>query len=587
MAGQYQATGENVWLITGAASGLGASIVEAAVVRGDKVIATARPAFKEKLRIVIDSLPPKDRERIRVLYLDITDTAENTRNIMKTAIGLWGRIDVLVNNAGVAIGGVTEEEGVDAFLKQFQTNVFGVINVTNAILPYMRERRDGTIVIIRAVLLGLVFPVLRNVRLQKQLFTLAEFTQKRVIENPAVGDLRKGMEILVDVVRGERRAVGRAWPSLLFLGAEARDQIRAKSAMWERDLQAWSDVCCDVTNDLFPSNSLLVADIRSTSISDTDYSILEARTSRTILDTADMSNDQTAAQKVWLITGAGSGLGASLAGAVLARGDKVIITGRPGSKEKMQGMVDALPDNERDESRIRLLELDVTDTTENIRLIMKTAVDFWGRIDVLVNNAGIVVPGITEEQGVQGWERQFRTNVFGVINVTNAVLPYMRARRDGNVVILGSRSAWKNDFPGIGPYSASKAAIHSYADTLSAEVGTFNIRVLNLAPAAFRTSGFDPPKPIVDHIDDYDPIRQQMAAIVKERRERSSFGDPRKGMEIVVDVVRGEGRAAGREWSSLLFLGGDALVHIREKMHKWEHDLEAWSDVAQDVTEDK
>ncbi|KAA1472754.1 NAD-P-binding protein [Dentipellis sp. KUC8613] len=299
-----------------------------------------------------------------------------------------------------------------------------------------------------------------------------------------------------------------------------------------------------------------------------------------------MSNGQTALQKVWLITGAGAGLGASLASAVLARGDKVIITGRPGSKEKMQEMVDALPDNERDENRIRLLELDVTDTTENISSIVKTAVDFWGRIDVLVNNAGIVVPGITEEQGVRGWERQFRTNVFGVINVTNAVLPYMRAKRDGTVVILGSRSAWKNDFP-VSPYSASKAAIHSYADTLSAEVGIFNIRVLNLAPAAFRTSGFDPPKPIVDHIDDYDPIRLKMAAIVKERRERSTFGDPRKGMEIVVDVVRGEGRAAGREWPSLLFLGGDALADIREKMHRWEHDLDAWSDVAQDVTEDK
>ncbi|TFY50877.1 hypothetical protein EVG20_g11280 [Dentipellis fragilis] len=300
-----------------------------------------------------------------------------------------------------------------------------------------------------------------------------------------------------------------------------------------------------------------------------------------------MTRPQATGEKVWLITGAASGLGASLVEAVLARGDKVIATARPASREKLRAVIDALPPRDRESNRIRPLDLDVTDTAESIRANMKTAIALWGRVDVLVNNAGTVVGGVTEEEGAEAFLEQFKTNVFGVINATNAVLPHMRERRDGTVVIIGSRSAWAN-IPGVAQYSASKAAIHSYADTLAGELRHLNIRVLPVAPAAFRTQGFTAPTPLGQPIADYDPLRTQLAEVVKKRiLENPEVGDPRKGMEILVDVVRGEGRAAGREWPSLLFLGAEAQKQIRTKSAMWELNLQAWTDVGCDVLEER
>ncbi|KAG1892259.1 hypothetical protein F4604DRAFT_1672321 [Suillus subluteus] len=277
-------------------------------------------------------------------------------------------------------------------------------------------------------------------------------------------------------------------------------------------------------------------------------------------------------QKVWLITGTSSGFGRRLTGLALARGDRVIATARTLSK------IEHFPKH----PNLRLMQLDVNASTKEIKARIDHAARVWNGIDVLVNNAGYGLPALLEEGGASLMLRQFQTNFFGVVNVCNAVLPYMRKERNGTVVVIGSRSAWKPErvrglgnhdvlaseminhslifFPGF--YAASKAAVHAMSESLATELEPFNIRVLLVKPGAFRTEGIlGHPWDCSNPIPDYDEQR-----------------DPDKAMEIVVDVVKGEGCAAGREWPLYLVLGKDAEADIRSKCAKVLKHLDDWND---------
>lgn len=235
----------------------------------------------------------------------------------------------------------------------------------------------------------------------------------------------------------------------------------------------------------------------------------------------------------------------------------------------------------------------------------------WGRIDVVVNNAGYGVKAVLEEGGSLAAFTQFQTNLFGVLNVTNAVLPHMRERRSGTVVIIGSRSAWRAEVSPAGLYAASKAAVHgecalrdphpplrasriiqlipfyplylAIGETYAAELRPFGIRVTIVAPGAFRTEGVHAyPATIHNPVPVYDEMRNagmaRFAAIAGHEK-----GDPAKAMELLVDVVRQEGRAAGREWPMWLVMGRDAYVDVRAKTDKLLATMKAWEDVATDL----
>jgi len=276
---------------------------------------------------------------------------------------------------------------------------------------------------------------------------------------------------------------------------------------------------------------------------------------------------------VWLITGTSSGFGRRLVSIVLERGDRVVATAR--SLQKIQDFPQS--------PNLHLLELDVTAGTAAIKERVDEAAKVWGRIDVLVNNAGIGLPGILEECGVDRLQRQFRPNVFGVLDVTNAALPYMRERKSGTVVIIGSRSAWRPEIRGIGSYASSKAAVHVMGETLAVELASFNIRVLIVAPGAFRTENIYSNKFDTTHpIPDYDETRAK-ALLRYETVPGKQPGDPAKAMKIVVDVVRGEGVAVGREWPLYLVLGEDAEQDVRNKCMKVFKHLDEWQDVIRDV----
>ncbi|KAJ7266870.1 hypothetical protein B0H12DRAFT_1098518 [Mycena haematopus] len=280
--------------------------------------------------------------------------------------------------------------------------------------------------------------------------------------------------------------------------------------------------------------------------------------------------------KVWLITGASSGFGRSLISSVLARGDCAIATSR--SLEPIQ-------DLEGTSDNLRLLQLDVTAGQTLLECKMKEAVAIWGRIDVLVNNAGSCHLGLLEEGGSALLRRQYEVNVFGLLDVTNACLPHLRAQNDATIVVIGSRSAWTCEtIQGIGAYGSSKAAVHAVAETLSVEVAPFNIRVLIVEPSAFRTQ-------MVRTADNYylgNPIQaydgtRETNLQSYEDRSGNQVGDPDKAMDAVVDVVRGEGAARGKPWPRYLMLGKEADRDIRAKCKVMTDHLDEWKEVVNAV----
>jgi len=277
--------------------------------------------------------------------------------------------------------------------------------------------------------------------------------------------------------------------------------------------------------------------------------------------------------KVWLITGTSTGFGRRLVSLVLERGDRVIATARSIQR------IEDLPQS----SNLHLLELDVDSGTDTIKQRVDEAAKVWGRIDVLVNNAGVGWPGLLEECGTELLMKQLRTNLFGVMDVTNAALPYMREKRSGTIVIIGSRSAWRPEVKGLGFYSSSKAAVHVMGETLALEVAPFNIRVMIVAPGACRTENifinkFDT---WTNPIPDYDDVRADAPKWAAAHGKQP--GDPMKVMKVVVDVVRGEGVAVGREWPLYLVLGEDAERDVRNKCTKILKHLDEWQDVIRDV----
>lgn len=153
-------------------------------------------------------------------------------------------------------------------------------------------------------------------------------------------------------------------------------------------------------------------------------------------------------QLVWLVTGCSTGFGRQFVHSIVERGDLVIATAR---KLASLDSVAALPG-------VSVLELDITDPQTVINDTIQRAIAIHGRIDVLVNNAGHVQIGVWEHLNVEDWVRQFDTNVFGTIKVTKAVLPYLRAKKQGTMVFISSINGFVAH-PGVGPYSASKHAL--------------------------------------------------------------------------------------------------------------------------------
>ncbi len=252
--------------------------------------------------------------------------------------------------------------------------------------------------------------------------------------------------------------------------------------------------------------------------------------------------------KVWFITGAGSGIGASAAKAALAAGNRVVATGR-----NMQKLRNALGDAAHD--NLALLQLDVSDEAKATTAI-EQAVNRFGGIDVVVNNAGYSLLGNYEELETQDIQRLFATNFWGVSNVMRAALPVMRKQRSGHIINISS-VAGAVGLMHCGAYSASKFAVEGLSLAVAEEVGKFGIKVTVVEPGFFRTDLLDAAnvKWPSTRIDDY------AAAEVSAQEMWSPYagkqpGDPEKLGQVLVKL-------AGMEIPPRMFVAGsDAIAAV-------------------------
>lgn len=266
----------------------------------------------------------------------------------------------------------------------------------------------------------------------------------------------------------------------------------------------------------------------------------------------------------WLITGCSTGLGRHLAEAVLQRGNNAVVTARDAAT--VQNLVDAHPDS------ALALSLDVTDQTQ-VRNTVRQAEERFEHVDVLVNNAGYGYRAAVEEGEEPEVATLFATNFFGPVAMIKAVLPGMRARRDGTIVNISSIGA-RISPPGSGYYSASKAALEAMSASLRKEVGPLGITVTVVEPGGLRTD-FAGRSLQQSH----DAIADYADTAGRRRKEHDTIhgtqpGDPTRAARAIITAVE----AADSPF--LLLLGTDAVKGFQAVIDAERKELEAWEELS-------
>ena len=254
-------------------------------------------------------------------------------------------------------------------------------------------------------------------------------------------------------------------------------------------------------------------------------------------------------QKVWLITGAGRGMGVDLAKAALAVGDAVVAGGR--NPERVGSALGAHDD-------LLVVKLDVT-SLDDAKDAARAAVDRFGRIDVLVNNAGNFNAGFFEEISPEDFRSQIETTLFGPVNVTRAVLPVMRAQRSGLVVAISSTAGIVGQ-AFCTAYAASKFGVEGWMESLAPEVEPFGIRAMLVEPGFFRTELLSPEstKYAEASIEDYAEGTEQTMAGWKSMNGLQG-GDPAKLANALVQL------ASQAEPPVRFVAGADAIATVEQK----------------------
>ena len=264
--------------------------------------------------------------------------------------------------------------------------------------------------------------------------------------------------------------------------------------------------------------------------------------------------------RVWFITGASTGFGRELAMAALAKGDRVVATARNIAHVKDL--------EERYPTHVRAVHLDVTHLTD-IHMAIEIGVTTFGRIDVLVNNAGYALFGMIEDVNEVQIRRQFETNVFGRLNMTRAVLPLMRKQKFGHILNITS-SLGIVGLPVFGIYGATKHAVEGFSEALAQEVAGFGIKVTIVEPGSFKTDFASRSLILIKPTPAYSPVHDALSRAWRD----SPAGDPTKAAQAMIQVVEAENPPLR------LVLGADALGMIRQKFNSVLTEQMQWEDVS-------
>lgn len=267
--------------------------------------------------------------------------------------------------------------------------------------------------------------------------------------------------------------------------------------------------------------------------------------------------------KVWFITGASRGFGFEITKAVLASGDKVIATVRS-QPEKLE--------TELSDQNLLVLKMDVTDQKQT-ELAVIQAIDKFGKIDVLVNNAGFGLLSAVEEGTDEELRKMYDTNVFGLLNVTRSILPYLRKQHSGHIINISSVGGLVGSF-GWGLYSSTKFAVEGLSEAMSKELKPLGIFVTVVEPGYFRTNFLDKSSLTRSRniIEDYVETSGKMREFATQVSYKQP-GDPTKLAAAIVQIAN-----AGTPPLHLP-LGKDTLNSFRAKTEAFEKDIETWYDV--------
>ncbi|MEU0464989.1 SDR family NAD(P)-dependent oxidoreductase [Amycolatopsis sp. NPDC006131] len=262
----------------------------------------------------------------------------------------------------------------------------------------------------------------------------------------------------------------------------------------------------------------------------------------------------TSPSRVWFITGASRGLGRAFTEAALDRGDRVVAASRTITAEATD--------------RLLPIQLDVTRRDDVFRAV-EQAIDHFGQLDVVVNNAGTLTMGMVEEFTEDQARAALETNFFGALWVSQAVLPVMRRRQSGRILQISSIAAL-GGFPMTGLYSASKFALEGMSEALAREAATFGVKVSIVQPGGYWTDLYTAPA-MASPVDEYAPLRQELE---RQWSEGSVDSDPALAAEALLKLVDSEDPPLRLLLGSMVYDLAQDLT--RQRLDGWA----AWEEVS-------
>jgi NAD(P)-dependent dehydrogenase (short-subunit alcohol dehydrogenase family) len=266
-------------------------------------------------------------------------------------------------------------------------------------------------------------------------------------------------------------------------------------------------------------------------------------------------------RKTWFITGCSSGFGRILSEVLLARGDRVVATAR-----KLESLA-PLVKKATQAGQLEMFELDVTQSAQ-VKQVAEMAIAKTGGIDVLVNNAGYGYVGALEEVFMEDVRRIYETNVFGLMEVTRALLPCFRKQKSGHIINLSSVAGMVGT-PGASIYNSTKFAVEGLSEALAGELSHFGIKVTLIEPGAFRTDFANRSL----HVAPYKPEYAEALAVTRKYYETiggQQPGDPLAAVQAMIEVVNHPNPPLR------LPMGKIALGRIRAKLSQYESEIQAW-----------
>lgn len=267
-------------------------------------------------------------------------------------------------------------------------------------------------------------------------------------------------------------------------------------------------------------------------------------------------------QKTWFITGASRGFGLDITKAVLAAGDRVVATVRS-NPDKLVDTLDNHPE-------LLVVVLDVTNE-QQVREGIGAGIAKFGKIDVVVNNAGYGLLAAVEEATDEEVRKQYDTNVFGLLNVTRAAIPHLRENKSGHIINISSLFGYEASTVGLGLYASTKFAVEGITEGLALELKPFDIHVTALAPGLFSTDflagdSFHFSKNVLAAYDgNVGQIRNAVTQL-----HGNQPGDPAKLAQVVVEIANSENPPVH------LPVGKDSVAQFRAKALKTEKEIATW-----------